>query len=147
MILDRRVDIRHVESDRQPARKCIEVAQIYFPLTRHFQLPLEAIGKLTYGDRNENEQDQVDDFLRVLDAEAVCRRIKEIGRGEDPANGRDKRRHDAPTRRRDHDRDQVNDGTVRKPDLPHKKEQYRRQCRDQGEGEGYARQLFSDVSR
>ena len=60
------------------------------------------------------------------------------------ANSGNKRRHNSPARRRDHDRDQVDDRTVRKPDLPHEKEQYRRQRRDQGQGEEYGGQLFAD---
>jgi hypothetical protein len=39
-------------------------------------LALESRGELAYGDGNENKEDQVDDFLRILDAEAVERRVE-----------------------------------------------------------------------
>ena len=119
VILDGRVDIRDVERDSEPAGKCVKVTQIDFPLPRHFQLPLEAGRELAHRHCNEYEQDQVDDFLRFLDAEAVGGRVEEKGGRKHAAHGGDQRRHNPPTCRRDHNRDQVGDGTMRKPAFPH----------------------------
>ena len=112
MILDRGMNIGDVESDRQPAREGVKIAHVDFALARDFQLPLQPGGELADHHRDEDEQQQVDDFLRVADAEVIERREKEEGRGEHAANGGEQRRDNAPAGGRDHDRDQINDGAA-----------------------------------
>jgi len=76
--------------------------------------------------------------LRLLDAEAVGRRVEEIRRCKESANGGDKGRHDPPARGSDHDGDQVNDGTVRKSAFPDDYKEYGSQRGDEAEREKYA---------
>ena len=144
MVFDGRVNVGDVEGDRQTARKCVEVAQVDLALPRHLQLTLEAGGELAHGDGNEDEEDQVDDFLRILDAEAVERRIEEEGRGEHAANRGNNRRYDAPPGRGDHHRDQVDDGAVGKADLPDQRKQHGGDGRDQAERHEDAVQFLPD---
>ena len=97
------MDVGNVERHRQPAREGVEIAQVDLALARHLQLPLEAGGELAHHHRDEDEQDEIDDFLRIGDAEAVERRIEEEG-GSDHATDRshDGGDHAPPGRRDDH---------------------------------------------
>ena len=118
VVFDRGMNVGHVERHRQPARKGVKIAQVDLALARHLQLTLEAGGELAHHHRDEDEQDQIDDFLRIRDAEAVERRIEEEGGGEHAADRGNDRRHDAPARRRDHHRDQIDHGAVGRARLP-----------------------------
>ena len=117
MILDRGMDVAHVEGDRQAAREGVEIAHVDLALARQFQLPLQAGGELAHHHRDEDEQEEVEDLVRVLDAQAVERRIEEEGGGAHAADGGDHRRDDAPARGRDHHWDQVDDRAVVQPGL------------------------------
>jgi hypothetical protein len=134
VILDRRMNIGHVERHRQPARKGVKVAQVDFAVARHFQLPLEPVGELAHHDGDKDEQDEVDDFLRILDAEAVKRRIEEEGRGQQAADGGKDRRHDAPAGGGDHHRDQIDNRAVAKPNFNDEAVQKAGDDGDQAEG-------------
>ena len=123
VVFDRGMDVGHVERHRQPAREGVEVAQVDLALARHLQLPLEPGGELAHHHRDEDEQDEIDDFLRVRDAEAVERRIEEEGGGEHAADRGNHRGHDAPARGRDHHRDQIDHRAVAEPDLPRRARQ------------------------
>src|ERR1017187_8768624 len=114
VVFDRGMNVGHVERHRQPARKGVEVAQVDLALVRHFQLAFEPGGELAHHHRDEDEQDEIDDFLRIRDAEAVERR-KEEGGGEYPAHRGNDRRYDSPARGRDHHREQIDDGAVFEP--------------------------------
>ena len=65
MVLDRGVNVGHVEGHRQPAREGVEIAHVDLALARHLQLPFEPGGELADHDRDEDEQDEIDDLLRV----------------------------------------------------------------------------------
>jgi hypothetical protein len=78
-------------------------------------LAFEPGGELAHHHRYEDEQDEIDDFLRIRDAEAVKRRIEEKGGGEHPAHRCNDRRYDSPARGRDHHREQIDDGAVFEP--------------------------------
>src|SRR6185437_3097075 len=145
MILDCGMDIRHVKCDGQPTRKGVEVAQVNLALARHLELPLEAAGELAHHHRHENEQCEIDDLLGVGDAEAEKGRIKEEGRGKYPAYRRGDSRHDSPTRCRDDDRYQVNNGTVLEAVLPDEDKQHGGQNADQADRHGDAMQFLPDV--
>src|SRR5262249_53914122 len=85
VILDCRMNIRDVECNSQAPRESIEVAQVDLALAGHFKLALEARRELTYGHGDENEQNQVDDFLGILDAETVGRFVEKERRGDHTA--------------------------------------------------------------
>src|SRR5512135_740253 len=104
------MNVGDIECYGQAPRESVEVAQVDFALPRHLQLPLEAGCELAHRHRHEDEEDQVDDLLRILDVEAVERWIEEKGGGEHAANCGDDRRYDSPARGCDHDRNQKNDG-------------------------------------
>ena len=84
VVFDCRVNVGNVEGDSQTPRKGIKIAQVDLALPRHLQLTLEASGKLAHGDGHKDKEDQVDDFLRILDAEAVERRIEEKAEASTP---------------------------------------------------------------
>ena len=65
VVLDRGMNVGHVERHRQPAREGVEVAQVDLALARHLQLAFEPGGELADHHRDEDEQDQIDDFLRI----------------------------------------------------------------------------------
>ena len=72
MVLDRGMNVGHVERHRQPPREGVEVAQVDFALARGLQLPFEPGRELAHHHRDEDEQNQVEDLVRVRDAEG-CR--------------------------------------------------------------------------
>jgi hypothetical protein len=124
VVLDRGVNVGHVERHRQPAREGVEVAQVDLALPRHLQFALEARGELAHHHRDEDEQHEIDDFLRIRDAEAVERRIEEKGGGQHPADRSNDRGHDAPAGGRDHHRNQIDRGTVAEPDPPNERKKH-----------------------
>ena len=94
MVFDRGMDVANVERHRQPARESIEIAHVDLALARQFQLPLQPSGELAHHDGDEDEQEQIDDLLRVADAEAVERRKEERRR----TPSRRRRRQTSPRR-------------------------------------------------
>src|SRR5262249_21725549 len=144
MVLDSGVNVGDVEGDRQASRKSVEIPEVYFALPRHLQLALEPRSELAYGDGDEDEEDEVDDFLRILDAEAVEGRIGKKRRGKHAANRGNNGRHDSPPGCRDDHRDQVDHGPVGKPDFPDQGEQHRGNGRDQAKRHENAVQFLPD---
>ena len=142
VIFDRGMNVGDIERHSQAAREGIEVAQVDFALARHFQLPFEASGELAHGYGDEDEQDEVDDLLRVLDAKAVKRLIEKERRGEHAANGRNDRRDDSPAGGRDHHRDQEHHGAVRQVYSPDEAEKHRGQDGDETQRHEDAGELF-----
>jgi hypothetical protein len=108
-------------------------------------LALEAGGELAHRHRDENEQNEIENLLRIPDSETVKRRIEEEGGGEYAANRGNHRGHDAPARGRDHHRDQENHGTVGEPDFIHQGKQQRGEGGDQAERRENAGQFLADA--
>ena len=65
VVLDRGMDVGDVESHRQPAREGIEIAHVDLALARQLQLPLQPGGELAHHHRDEDEQHEIEDFVRV----------------------------------------------------------------------------------
>ena len=84
------------KAHRQPAREGVKIAHVDFALARQLELPLQSGGELADHHGDEDEQHEIDDLMRVGDAEAVERRKEEKGRGEHAADRGDDRRNDAP---------------------------------------------------
>src|SRR6185503_21184191 len=95
MVLDRRLDIRDVEGDGEPAREGVEVGQVDLALARQLELALQPVRELADDHRGEGEDDEIDDLVRILDLEAVERLEEEEGRGQDAAHSREHRGRDA----------------------------------------------------
>ena len=140
MIFDRGVDVAHVEGHRQPAREGIEIAHVDLALARQLQLPLEAGCELAHHHGDENEQNEVEDLMRVGDAQAVERRIEEEGGGDRAGDGGHHRRDHAPARGRDHHRNEVDDRAVVQAGLRH-------QAIDKGRDEPDQHQRQADAAQ
>ena len=142
VIFDRGMNVRDIERHSQAAREGIKVAQIDFTLARHFQLPFEASGELAHGYGYEDEQDEVDDLLRVLDAKAVNRLVEKERGGEHAANCRNDRRDDSPAGGCDHHGNQEHHGAVRQVYSPDEAEKHRGQDGDETQRHEDAGELF-----
>ena len=91
---------------------------------------------------DEDEQDEVDDLLRVLDAKAVNRLVEKVGGGEHAANCRNDRRDNSPAGGCDHYRNQEHHGAVRQVYSPDEAEKHRGQDGDETQRHEDAGELF-----
>ena len=66
VVFDRGVNVGYVERHREAPRERIEVAQVDFALARGLQLTFEPGRELAHHYRDEDEQNEIEDLVRVL---------------------------------------------------------------------------------
>lgn len=99
MVLDRGVDIAFARGGRKTPRQQVERFDLRLPPARGLPLFAKLGGELPGHDRDDHEHRYIDQFLRLMDMQAVDRRIEEEGGGHDTGNHRDKGGENAPARR------------------------------------------------
>lgn len=146
MIFDGCIDVGCREGARETARECVEVAHFGLALPRDLELLLQLRGQMAGHDRHEQEQREIDVFLRVPDLKAVDRRKEEVRRRRDTEKSRHDRRNDAPARRRNHHRYKINDGApVNSPLRNQRVGDGRGDAHDQDGGAQFAEQLVVEA--
>src|SRR5215472_5385799 len=96
------MNIRNIERDCQTPRESVKIAQVNLTLASHFQLPFETSCELAHSHGHKDKQDEIDNFLGVLDAETVKRLVKEEGGCKHTTDCCDDRGNDPPARGSDH---------------------------------------------
>ena len=69
----------------EPARKGVEIGHLPFPLARDRGVALGLGGQVRHEDGDDHEQDEIEDFLRLGDLEAVELREIDVARHQTPA--------------------------------------------------------------
>src|SRR5882672_3637751 len=86
VLLDCRDQVRHGEAGGQEPREFVKVLNLVFSPAQRFSLASQARCKIATDKRHNDKQQEIDGFLRIIDAEAVERSNEEEvrrGRGGD----------------------------------------------------------------
>ena len=106
------VDVACRVGGKEPPGKCVKFSHFSFAATREIGMSPEIGRQKPSDDRDEAEEQEFDQMLRVFDKKAVDRRIEEEYRRAPARNCRNDRRQHSPVRRCDDDRDQIDENQV-----------------------------------
>src|ERR1700722_5956795 len=109
VVVDRGDQFRDGETGGKTPRKIIEVMDVPLALAQRLGFLAQARGEIAADERHPEEQQQVDDFLRILNLETEDRRKEKEIRFRHADDGSQRRRPDSPSGGSDDDGNEIGD--------------------------------------